>query len=49
MVANSESIAKASKKINISRKTGERWVKQYNEKALMDYFQIILIVVENLT
>ena len=34
MVANGESIAKASKNINISRKTGERWVKQYNENGI---------------
>ena len=29
MVKNGESIAKTSKNINISRKTGERWVKEY--------------------
>lgn len=29
MVKNGESIAKTSKNINISRKTGERWVKDY--------------------
>ena len=38
MVANGESIAKASKNINISRKTGERWVKQYNEKGVDGLF-----------
>ena len=37
MVANGESIAKASKNINISRKTGERWVKQYNENGVEDF------------
>uniref|UniRef100_UPI0009ED40B6 helix-turn-helix domain-containing protein n=2 Tax=Methanobrevibacter oralis TaxID=66851 RepID=UPI0009ED40B6 len=38
MVANGESIAKASKNINISRKTGERWVKQYNENGIAGLF-----------
>ena len=38
MVANGESIAKASKNINISRKTGERWVKQYNENGVDGLF-----------
>ncbi|MGN1363705.1 MAG: transposase [Methanobrevibacter sp.] len=38
MVANGESIAKASKNINISRKTGERWVKQYNKKGVEGLF-----------
>ena len=38
MVANGESIAKASKNINISRKTGERWVKQYNENGVEGLF-----------
>ena len=38
MVANGESIAKASKNINISRKTGERWVKQYNENGVGGLF-----------
>ena len=38
MVANGESIAKASKNINISRKTGERWVKQYNKKGVDGLF-----------
>ena len=38
MVANGESIAKASKNINISRKTGERWVKQYNENGIDGLF-----------
>lgn len=34
IVSEGNSIAKASKSLNISRKTGERWVKQYNEKGL---------------
>ena len=34
MVYQGESIAKASKYLNKSRKTGERWVKNYNEKGL---------------
>lgn len=34
MVANGKCIVKASKNINISRKTGERYVKQYNEKGV---------------
>lgn len=38
MVTNGESIAKASKNINISRKTGERWVKQYNESGVNGLF-----------
>ncbi len=38
MVANGESIAKASKNINVSRKTGERWVKQYNENGIDGLF-----------
>ena len=38
MVANGESIAKASKNINVSRKTGERWVKQYNENGVDGLF-----------
>ena len=38
MVANGESIAKASKNINISRKTGERWVRQYNENGVDGLF-----------
>ncbi|MCQ2970371.1 MAG: helix-turn-helix domain-containing protein [archaeon] len=38
MVANGESINKASKNINISRKTGERWVKQYNENGVDGFF-----------
>ena len=38
MVAKGESIAKASKNMNISRKTGERWVKQYNEQGIDGLF-----------
>ena len=37
-VANGESIDKASKNINISRKTGKRWVKQYNENGIGGLF-----------
>lgn len=33
MVSNGETIKKASENLNVSRKTGERWVKSYNEKG----------------
>lgn len=34
MIYQGKSNAKASKYLNKSRKTGERWVKNYNEKGL---------------
>lgn len=34
MVFKGETISKASDNLNISRKTGERWVKDYNESGL---------------
>ena len=34
MVYQGETISKASKYVHTSRKTGERWVKNYNEKGL---------------
>ena len=34
IVSQGESIARASKLVNKSRKTGERWVNNYNEKGL---------------
>lgn len=38
MVATGETIVKASKNLNISRKTGERWVKQYNKYGVDGLF-----------
>ena len=38
MVAKGQSISKASENLNISRKTGERWVKEYNEKGVEGLF-----------
>lgn len=34
MVKKGDTIKKASKIMNVSRKTGERWVKEYNEKGI---------------
>ncbi len=34
MVKNGDTIKNASKIINVDRKTGERWVKEYNEKGI---------------
>lgn len=34
MVFKGETISKASDNLNISRKTGERWIKDYNESGL---------------
>ena len=36
MVYQGETISKASKYVHTSRKTGERWVKNYNEKGLFE-------------
>ncbi|MBR0270530.1 MAG: helix-turn-helix domain-containing protein, partial [Methanobrevibacter sp.] len=34
MVKNGDTIKKASEIMNVSRKTGERWVREYNEKGI---------------
>ena len=34
MVKNGDTIKRASEIMNVSRKTGERWVKEYNEKGI---------------
>lgn len=34
MVKKGDTIKKASKIMNVSRKTGERWVREYNEKGI---------------
>ena len=34
MVKNGDTIKKASEIMGVSRKTGERWVKEYNEKGI---------------
>ena len=34
MVKNGDTIKKSSEIIGVSRKTGERWVKEYNEKGV---------------
>ncbi len=34
MVKNGDTIKRASEIVSISRKTGERWVKEYNEKGI---------------
>lgn len=49
MVANGESIAKASKNINISRKLVNDGLDSIMKMVLMVYFQIIPIVEGNLT
>lgn len=38
MVTKGQSISKASENLNISRKTGERWIKKYNEKGVDGLF-----------
>ena len=45
MVYQGETISKASAYVHTSRKTGERWVKNYNEKGLKDFIPIIINVV----